>query len=137
LCTNALSAQDRSKPPERGAHWRETGARNSLTSNDTSARREARPPLKRFSAIVAYSQDGSALLAAGQPGAPGLDLLDACSLKPIRILRLDQRFLAHSRICCFVGLSPNAKTVFLAYAVSQAAKTTSSAGTLRRGSVEP
>jgi WD40 repeat protein/class 3 adenylate cyclase/energy-coupling factor transporter ATP-binding protein EcfA2 len=89
---------------------------------DTRTGRQARPPLKTVGGdfIADYSANGSVLLAASSRGQPHLILLDAHSLRPLRVLHFDRRWLN-----TFVApedveaVSPDAKTVVFGYAIAR------------------
>jgi WD40 repeat protein/class 3 adenylate cyclase len=89
---------------------------------DTRSHRESRPPLQRiaYGFPALYSEDGT-LLAALSPAStpPGLALLDARTLKLVRVLPFDPRYVAASNSASSnpFGIAPDDRTAFLAFTV--------------------
>lgn len=87
---------------------------------DTHTRRETRPPIPNTGTglAVPYSPDGS-LLAALKPvgNPPGMALLDAHSLRVVRILPFDPLFTLNTTPLDPFEIAPNDRTAFLAFAV--------------------
>jgi WD40 repeat protein/DNA-binding SARP family transcriptional activator len=87
---------------------------------DTRTHRETRPALRNISLglAVPYSPDGS-LLAALKPASqpPGLALLDARTLRVVRVLPFDPLFTLNTTPLDPFEVAPDDRTAFLTFAV--------------------
>jgi WD40 repeat protein/DNA-binding SARP family transcriptional activator len=95
-------------------------SQNEIRVFDTRTHRESRPPLRNIGIgfAVPYSPDGSLLAAlkpVGEP--PGLALLDARTLKVVRVLPFDPRFTLNTTPLAPFEIAPDDATVFLTFAV--------------------
>lgn len=92
---------------------------DSVRLYDTATRR----PLRAFGNSgygepVTYAPDGSAFLAVGGTAEPEIDLIDARTLKRLRILHFDRRWLSVRTDCCAPFLiTTDGQTVLYAYGV--------------------
>jgi WD40 repeat protein/class 3 adenylate cyclase len=87
---------------------------------DTRTGQESHRPLQNhgFGSAAVYSQDGKLLLVPGGEETPGIDLLDANTMRRLHYLPLDKRWLTTPT--SFVEpllTSPDDRTAYLAYAV--------------------
>lgn len=93
---------------------------------DTRTRKESSPPLRNhgYGQPPAYTRDGKFVLVGGGTGRPSFDLRDAHTLRHLRFLPLDDRWI-HTPTSHIEPLltSPDDRFAYLAYAAIQPDRT--------------